>query len=75
MLEFARRLHLDLSLFTQSLDTSKFMPKVNQDLKDVPNAGVNATPTIIINGRLHPGVPSLEKLSTMIDKELSGSTD
>ena len=75
MLEFARHLDLDLDLFTQSLDTGKFMPDVDQDLRDVPSAGVNATPTFIINGRLHPGVPSPEEFSTMIDKELSGSTD
>ncbi|MCG8550075.1 MAG: DsbA family protein, partial [Desulfobacterales bacterium] len=75
MIGFAKTLNLDLGRFIQNLDAEIFMPDVDQDLADVSTSGVNATPTFIINGRLHPGVPSFDEFSAMIDKELAGGTD
>jgi protein-disulfide isomerase len=70
VLAFAASLGLDLEKFAKSLDSRIFLADVEQDLADVKKAGVNATPTIIINGKLHPGSPSYEEFSTMIEKEL-----
>nr|WP_321402154.1 thioredoxin domain-containing protein [uncultured Desulfobacter sp.] len=70
VMAFAASLGLDLEKFAQSLDSQIFLGDVEQDLADVKKAGVNATPTIIINGKLHPGSPSYEEFSTIINKEL-----
>jgi protein-disulfide isomerase len=70
VMAFAASLGLDLEKFAKSMDNRTFLADVEQDLADVKKAGVNATPTIIINGKLHPGSPSYEEFSTIIDKEL-----
>ena len=57
--------------FKQCLESRKYKHKVELDLKDAQNAGVDRTPTFIINGRRTTGAPSLEQFKAMIDEELA----
>ena len=49
--EYAGRLNLDQAKFDQALDTGRFADKVRRDLQDGNKLGVDATPTVFINGR------------------------
>lgn len=70
VMAMAKNLGLDMERFAQSLDSGRFIADVEQDLADVRKAGVNATPTFIINGKLHPGSLSFEAFSDLIDSLL-----
>lgn len=50
--EYASRLGLDRKRFDESLDSGRYAERVQQDIKDGYRLGLNATPTIFINGRL-----------------------
>lgn len=70
LIKYADELGLDLNRFTQSLDSKKYMAAIEADIKDAKKAGVSATPTFIINGRMHVGSPSSEVFQRMIDGAL-----
>lgn len=69
--QFAQSLQLNLTQFKGCLETGKFAQDVRHDKEDAYKAGVSATPTFIINGRLHPGSPSLERFRSMIDEAIT----
>jgi len=47
-------LGLDRKRFDAALDTGKFAPQVERDMRDGQKVGVNATPTFFVNGRQVP---------------------
>lgn len=49
--EYAARAGLDRAKFDAMLDSGQFADKVGRDLNDGSRIGVNATPTIFVNGR------------------------
>jgi len=49
--EYASKVGLDRKKFDAELDGSKYAAKVQRDLQDGMRVGVNATPTVFINGR------------------------
>ena len=49
--EYATRLQLDRKRFDEALDTGKYAEKVQKDQQDGYRVGVDATPTVFINGR------------------------
>jgi protein-disulfide isomerase len=66
----AQQLGLDVERFRQCYDSGKYDSKVEQHIQEAKEAGVNATPTFIINGRLHSGSLSFDEFKQMIDEEL-----
>lgn len=71
LLNDAASLNLDVDRFALCLDNRAYLYAVQKDLQDVQSAGVNATPSFIINGKLHPGVPDEQTFSKMIDEALN----
>ena len=67
----AASLELDIDRFALCLDNRKYFSAVQKDMKEVDSVGVNATPTFIINGKLHPGAPDEQTFSVMIEKDLN----
>lgn len=67
----AQQLGLNVEQFRQCYDSGKYYPKVEQHIEEAKEAGVNATPTFIINGRLHTGSLSFDEFKQSID-EASG---
>jgi protein-disulfide isomerase len=67
--EYATQLGLDRKRFDASLDSGKYSDKVQQDLQEGYRLGVNATPTVFINGRrMRERTP--EFLKSVIDATL-----
>ena len=52
--QYATALGLDRAKFDAALDGGKFAEKVQRDLLDGQRVGVNATPSLYVNGRLVP---------------------
>jgi protein-disulfide isomerase len=49
--EYATQLGLDRAKFDAALDSGRFTEKVRRDVQDGQRIGVNATPTVFVNGR------------------------
>lgn len=72
--EKLQQLAVDLGLapapFKQCFETGKYKAKVEQDVEDARKAGVDRTPTFIINGKFTTGAPPLEQFSIIIGDEI-----
>jgi protein-disulfide isomerase len=53
VVEFARKLGLNLSRFVEDIRTRKFMNHVRKDFMGGVKSGVNGTPCFFINGKRH----------------------
>jgi protein-disulfide isomerase len=71
---YASQVGLDRSKFDGDLDSGKYADVVRKDMKDGDKLGVDATPTIFINGRKVEGDKSHDALKTAIDEALTEST-
>ncbi|MEU3020566.1 MULTISPECIES: thioredoxin domain-containing protein [unclassified Nocardiopsis] len=67
---FAEDLGLDMDEFVATMESEETEERVQADFDDGLLLGVQGTPTIFVNGRLAPSMPSSEVLSAMIDSEL-----
>ena len=56
--------------FSQCLQNSKYKAVVEKSLREVAQAGIDRTPSFIINGTLFPGGPSPNHFRNIIDEEL-----
>lgn len=70
-LDYARLLDLDIARFTECAADPQGLEKLKQETQAVRRAGITSTPTLIINGELHVGIPSVEELSRLIDQALT----
>ena len=70
---YARGAGLDGARFDSCLDSGKSQPKIDRDLKDGEQAGVEGTPAIFVNGRLLSGASSYEELHRAVEDALHGS--
>lgn len=55
LIDYAKRIGLDVARFTQELDSGKYAERVKQDMAEGQRAGVRGTPTIFFNGRKFEG--------------------
>jgi protein-disulfide isomerase len=70
LLHYAKQLHLDLTAFTDALDSHLYRPLIEKDLADARGFGVGSTPTFFVNGTKVVGAQSLEALKAIVDKDL-----
>ena len=70
--KYATELGLNRATFDAALDSGKYAAEVSHDLRDGETYGVEATPTIFVNGLSLPGIRA-EDLRTAIDRALSAS--
>lgn len=66
LLKIAQKISLNVEQFKRDLETRRFLTVVEQDRKDGLALGVNATPTIFINGRRYTGEGNVEAISAVI---------
>ncbi len=66
---YARELKLNINKWKK--DTDAAAEKVNRDRADGEKVGVDATPSLYINGRKFHGPPTVEELKDWIDEELN----
>ena len=69
--EHAVDLGLNTAQFNSCVDTHKYKASVDADVREADEAGVNATPTFFINGRMVSGALPFESFQRIIDDELS----
>ena len=69
---FAEDLGLDMDEFVETMESTDTRERVASDFEDGVDLGIQGTPTIFVNGRLAPSMPTYEVLSAMIDAELEG---
>ena len=72
VLEWAKEFGLDMPKFTKFFDAPETQSTVDRDLADGSRAGVNATPTLYINGKKYQGAIALAQLTPIIANELKG---
>jgi len=68
--ERAAKLGLDAPAFTSCLDSKRFNPQIEEDIKAGAAAGVDGTPALFVNGRFLYGNNPYEEISAALDEEL-----
>jgi protein-disulfide isomerase len=72
ILAWAKELGLDPVKFAADMDAPRTRAAVERDVSDGIKAGVEATPTVFINGKKYQGSLDLTALRAVIDVELRG---
>jgi protein-disulfide isomerase len=68
---FAAELGLDQAAFKEALERGKYRSAVLAETRLGESLGVNATPTLFVNGQKVEGVPSMDRLARIIEEELA----
>ncbi len=71
VLAWARKQGLPAARFETCLDTDAPKQRVQADFSEGQSLGVNSTPTLVINGRVSPGLKSTQELAGIIEQELT----
>jgi len=66
LIQYARKLGLDVDRFATDLGTRVFAARVREDMHSGVRSGVNATPTFFINGIRHDGMWDLQTLTAAL---------
>lgn len=72
ILEWANGLGLDTSRLASDLTSHKYAPAVAKDVAEGDKIGVDATPSVFINGQLYNGSLDFQDVKPILDKELKG---
>jgi len=70
ILQWAAGLGLDMKRFTIDLDSPAIKQALQKDMQDGEKAGVDATPTVFIDGQRYNGSLTLQAVKPVIDGEL-----
>lgn len=68
--KYAEELGLKADQFKTCLDSDTSRTAITKDIQEGKEAGVSATPTFVINGRLILGAKDVESFKTIINQEL-----
>lgn len=72
---YAQKLGLDMTKFNADIQDPKYPQEITQDQADATAMGINATPTLIINGsEVSIGAISYDKLKSLIDSAMASSS-
>jgi len=69
----AGKIGLAMDPFKACLDGGKHRAKVQKDIEDSKKAGVDRTPTFLINGKMYTGAIPVERFSLLIEEELKAA--
>jgi protein-disulfide isomerase len=64
---YAGQLGLDVEKFSAAVTSSKFQAKIERDLQDATALGVNATPTLYVDGQKISQFPSYQVLKAAVE--------
>jgi protein-disulfide isomerase len=70
LIQYAEKLELDLEEFTSALEQKTFAKRVTEDFRNGVRSGVNATPTLFINGFRYEGMLDFDEISHSIQQEI-----
>lgn len=68
---WAAELGLDMAKFNSVLDPEVYRDAITAERTEGEGLGVMATPTLMINGRIIEGVPTADRLKSLIEEELA----
>jgi protein-disulfide isomerase len=71
--QYAAELGLDTVAFAECLDTHRFKSEVEADARDAALAGLNSTPSFVVNGRVLIGALPFADFKAVIDEELAAN--
>ena len=71
-LKYAEKLKLDMTRFSECLESDRFKDEVMTDYQYASDLGVRSTPTFFINGIYLVGAQPFETFKKLIDQELAG---
>ena len=69
--QIADQMGLDMVAFDRCFDSRKHKTEIERDAVEAKAAGVAMTPSFIINGKLVPGGPPIDKLKEIIEEALA----
>jgi len=67
----AEKLGLDMERFRADFDSAAVKARIEADMAAANAAGVHATPSLYVNGRLYEGAPPWEQFKSDIDREIA----
>jgi protein-disulfide isomerase len=70
LLDYAKRLSLNINQFISSLDSGRYKAMIENDIEEGNTLGVRGAPTFIINGKKFEGLRSFVAFKSAIDKAL-----
>ncbi len=73
LINLAGQLGMSREKFSQCLQDSRYKALVEKNVRDAVQAGLDRTPTFMINGTVFTGGPSLDTFKNMIDAELKNA--
>lgn len=68
--QYAATVGLDETAFNDCLSSGKYAARLQQDVQDAKAAGVKATPSLVVNGKLIEGLLSFDAYQKAIDAAL-----
>lgn len=71
LLVYAAELQLDMSAFHEAIDSHRYRPIVEDDQLEAEALGIEATPTIFLNGHRLDGFQTLDVLEKQIGQQLA----
>ena len=71
LVDYARRLDLDIDRFSGALRKRKYALRVDRDIDSADQSGVTGTPTFFANGLRHHGAYDIESLKTLVRTALA----
>lgn len=69
LLEYARKLNLDMDRFVKDIDGPKSKQTIDADKAEAQKLGVNGTPTFFVDGKEYSGTKSFEQLKELVAGE------
>lgn len=70
LLLYAADVGLDRAEFARCLDERRYAPQVEADVQQAVALGIDATPTLLVNGRMIVGAPTLEEFRSVVQDAL-----
>jgi protein-disulfide isomerase len=70
--KYAESIGLDAKKFNQCIDSGRYSAEVEKDVADAKIAGINSTPSILVNGYYISGIPTVAYLEEVIADIESG---
>lgn len=74
LIQKARNLNLDMTRFTNDLDSEKIKHHIESDKSEGAALGISGTPAFFINGKEYSGAMPLEQFESIINSELTAAS-
>jgi predicted DsbA family dithiol-disulfide isomerase len=69
---FAEEIGVDADEFNECVESDKFEEEIYSDMVDAQNAGIGATPSFVIDGKILVGAQPFEAFEKVIEEALGG---